>query len=124
MDTEDNVVEFTGEWQGETQEMSDDEYASAMQELLEASDVDALGRTVAGVLEFLAVRAFVDGPYYIVNEDSTAITVIATNDNVTPLIDVLPENFRSWEDVTDEAVDFIQHNDPGDEQHESASESE
>ena len=91
METEDNVVEFTGEWHGDSSnDMTEAEYESAMQELLSQVDVDALSRTVAGVLEFLSVRAFADGAYYILNEDGTAITVVAAKDDVQPILDSLP----------------------------------
>lgn len=121
METEDNVVEFTGEWHGDSSnDMTDAEYASAMQELLSQVDVDALSRTVAGVLEFLSVRAFADGAYYILNEDGTAITVVAANEDVQPILDSLPISVKAWDDIEDEAVDFLTDRDPGDEQDEPA----
>lgn len=116
METEDNVVEISD------QQNNDAEYASAMEELLNENDLDALGRTVAGVLEFLAVRAVVDGPYYILNEDKTAITVVATNEEGIALLESLPEHYRSWDDEIED--DFITNADPGDEQDEPATESE
>ena len=117
MDTEDNVVEFTGEWQGaETPEMSESEYESAMQELLGTVAEEELGRIIAGVLEFLTVRAIVDGPFYLMTDDKQAITVIAAHDAATNLHDILPEDFKSWDEYVEDEVDFLVNRDPGDEQ--------
>lgn len=113
MNTEDNVVELT-----------DEEYNSAMEELLAAVDQEQLGRTVAGVLEFLTVRAIIDGPFYLMTDDKQAITVIAANDDATALRDALPENFKSWDEYVEDTVDYLTDTDPGDEQDEPATESE
>jgi hypothetical protein len=113
MNTEDNIVELTQE-----------EYDSAMAELLTQVDQEQLGRTVAGVLEFLTVRAIIDGPFYLMTDDEQAITVIAANEDASALRDVLPENFKSWEEYINEAVEFITDRDMGDEQDEPASEQE
>lgn len=121
MDTEDNIVEFTGEWQGDASEMTETEYRSAMEELFATIEQEALGTVISGVLEFLTAKAVIEGPYYIMTDDKQAVTVFASNEAAETLMRILPENFTSWEDETDE---FITNADPGDEQDESATESE
>lgn len=116
MDTEDNIVEFTGEWQGDDAEMSDAEYRSAMEELFATIDEDSLSMVISGVLEFLTAKAVVEGPYYIMTDDKKAITVFAANEDAEALVNALPKNFVSWED--EEADEFISNADPGDEQDE------
>lgn len=123
METEDNIVEFTGEWQGDDSEMSDAEYQTAMEELFATVEQEALGTVISGVLEFLTVKAVVEGPYYIMTDDKQAVTVFAANEDAETLMNILPEGFTSWEDE-DEADEFISNADPGDEQDESATESE
>ena len=121
METEDNIIEFTGEWQGGDDEMSEAEYESAMQELLAEVDQERLGRVVAGVLEFLTVRAIIDGPFYLLTDDEQAITVMAANEDAEALLKALPSNFKSWDDYNDEAeeqIEFLTNTDPGDEQDE------
>lgn len=123
METEDNIVEFTGEWQGDDSEMSEAEYQTAMEELFATVEQEALGTVISGVLEFLTVKAVVEGPYYIMTDDKQAVTVFAANEDAETLMNILPEKFTSWEDE-DEADEFISNADPGDEQDESATESE
>lgn len=123
METEDNIVEFTGEWQGDDSEMSEAEYQTAMEELFATVEQEALGTVISGVLEFLTVKAVVEGPYYIMTDDKQAVTVFAANEDAETLMNILPEGFTSWEDE-DEADEFISNADPGDEQDESAAESE
>lgn len=123
METEDNIVEFTGEWQGDDSEMSEAEYQTAMEELFATVEQEALGTVISGVLEFLTVKAVVEGPYYIMTDDKQAVTVFAANEDAETLMSILPEGFTSWEDE-DEADEFISNADPGDEQDESATESE
>lgn len=123
METEDNIVEFTGEWQGDDSEMSDADYQTAMEELFATVEQEALGTVISGVLEFLTVKAVVEGPYYIMTDDKQAVTVFAANEDAETLMSILPEGFTSWEDE-DEADEFISNADPGDEQDESATESE
>jgi hypothetical protein len=123
MDTEDNIVEFTGEWQGDASEMTETEYRSAMEELFATIEQEALGTVISGVLEFLTAKAVVEGPYYIMTDDKQAVTVFASNEAAETLMRILPENFTSWEDE-DETDEFITNADPGDEQDESATESE
>jgi hypothetical protein len=123
MDTEDNIVEFTGEWQGDESEMTETEYRSAMEELFATIEQEALGTVISGVLEFLTAKAVVEGPYYIMTDDKQAVTVFASNEAAETLMRILPENFTSWEDE-DETDEFITNADPGDEQDESATESE
>jgi hypothetical protein len=95
--------------------ITDAEYNSAMEELLNTVEVDNLGTIVAGVLEFLAVRAYAQGAYYILNEDGTAVTIVATKDDVEPIMEVLPVSVRSWDDLADDVVDYLTNADPGDE---------
>ena len=121
METENNIIEFTGEWQGGDDEMGEAEYESAMQELLAEVDQERLGRVVAGVLEFLTVRAIIDGPFYLLTDDKQAITVMAANEDAEALLKALPSNFKSWDDYNDEAeeqIGFLTDTDPGDEQDE------
>lgn len=92
------------------------EYNSAMEELLNTVKEDNLGTIVAGVLEFLAVRAYAQGAYYILNEDGTAVTIVATKDDVDPIMESLPVSVRSWDDLADDVVDYLTNADPGDEQ--------
>lgn len=101
-------------------EMTPEEYESAMHELLSAVDEERLGRTIAGVLEFLTMRAVHDGPFYIMTDDEQAITVFAANKDCANLRDALPEYFKSWDDPLSEAevIPFDTNRDPGDEQDE------
>lgn len=122
MEMEDNIVEFTGEWHGSSEELPEGEYASAMEELLGTVEQEHLGRIVAGVLEFLTVRAIIDGPFYLMTDDERAITVFAAEDDAVALRDALPNNFKAWNE--DEEQDFLTNHDPGDEQDEPATESE
>lgn len=95
-----------------------EENMSNMQRLIDETPVENLGQTIAGVLEFLTARAVLDGSYYIMTDDQEAITVIAVDDDVQALRDLLPEHFKSWEDevVYPEDDAFISNADPGDEQ--------
>jgi hypothetical protein len=95
----------------------DNEDKSAMETLLTNTDTTDLARVVSGVLEFLTVRASVDGPYYILADGGVAVTVFGANDDVQRIIDVLPEHVKAWEDLDSaEDVDFLTDTDPGDEQ--------
>ena len=120
MTEDNNVVEFTGDWQGEDTptEMTQEEYESAMHELLSTVAEDELGRIIAGVLEFLTARAVIDGGFYILTDDEQAITVFAANEDAKIIRDLLPEHFKSWEDEIDEpeVIPFDTNRDPGDEQ--------
>jgi len=93
------------------------EYTSAMHELVSTTNEDSLGRTIAGVLEFLTARAILDGPYYITTDDGEAIAVFAANEATKTLLELLPENYKTWEDDMDEP-EFLTNADPGDEQDE------
>jgi hypothetical protein len=88
-----------------------------MTELLTQIDEDRLGRTIAGVLEFLTVRAIVDGPFYLMTDDEQAITIIAAHEDAKKIRDLLPDNFLSWDQYEDKQ-EFITNADPGDEQNE------
>ena len=125
MTEEDNVVEFTGEWQGsdDAPEMTDAEFRTAMEELLMTHDANSLSNTIAGVLEFLTVQAVIDGPYYLVTDDEKAISVFAADEAANTLRNILPEEFKNWDQYNTED-EFISNADPGDEQDESATESE
>jgi len=104
-------TEFEG---GEDVPMTEKEYATAMEELLNETTMDDLGKTISGVLEFLTMRAFHEGPYYIMTDDEEAITVLATGDSAAALKSVLPDNFKSWDEVDEPEV--ITDRDTGDEQ--------
>lgn len=93
------------------------EYESAMHELVATSDEQSLGRTIAGVLEFLTARAVVDAPFYIKTDDDSAIAVFAAHDDAKALADSLPDTFKSWDEDLDEP-EFLTNADPGDEQNE------
>lgn len=100
-----------------TNEKTTSEDKSAMEDLLSANDMNDLARVVSGVLEFLTVRASVDGPYYILADGGVAVTVFGANDDVQRIIDALPEHVRAWEDIeSPENLDFLTDADPGDEQ--------
>jgi hypothetical protein len=93
------------------------ENKSAMEDLLADNDMTDLSRVVSGVLEFLTVRASVDGPYYILADGGVAVTVFGANDDVQRIIEALPDHVRAWEDLdAAEDVDFLTDTDPGDEQ--------
>ena len=93
---------------------------SAMQELLTEGNMEDLSRTISGVLEFLTVRASVEGPYYILADGGVAVTIFAANDDVQRVIDTLPEHVKPWEDMSNpEEDDFLSNADPGDEQDDS-----
>ena len=138
MTDENNVIDATdrfGPWEGNVDEdgnllppveMTEDEYNTAMEELFNTVDADNVGRMIAGVLELLTQRAVHDAPYYILTDQKDAVTVIAANEDVTPLLESLPDNFKSWEDPMseDNVVPFDTNSDPGDEQDEPATESE
>ena len=104
-------TEFEG---GEDVAMTEKQYATAMEELLNETTMDDLGKTISGVLEFLTMRAFHEGPYYIMTDDEEAITVLATGDSAAALKSVLPHNFKPWDEVDEPEV--ITDRDTGDEQ--------
>jgi hypothetical protein len=115
--TEDNVID--GPWEGgEPIDMTDEEYTSAMEELLNAMEVDQLSRTIAGVLEFLTVRAVMSGPFYITPDDNSAVVVFAAEDKAADILAMLPDYVKSWEDSEES---FMTNRDPGDEQDEPTS---
>ena len=98
-------------------------YESAMHELVATNDEESLGRVIAGVLEFLTGRAVVDAPFYIITDDENAMAVFAANSDAKDLRASLPGHYKSWDDDLDEP-EFITNADLGDEQDESATESE
>jgi hypothetical protein len=117
--SEENIIE--GPWPNEDEA----EFNTALEELLATHNEQTLGSTIAGVLEFLTARALLDGPFYLLTDDKQAITVIATDETATKVLESLPENVKSWEEMlsVDEPV-VITDRDPGDEQDEPASEQE
>ncbi len=105
----------------ENAEMTEEEYASAMHELLSEVAEEDLGKTISGVLEFLMMRAIMDGGYYIMADDENAITVFAANEDAKELRSLLPKRFKDWKDALDDvepimAEPFLTNRDPGDEQ--------
>lgn len=88
-------------------------------------DEEALGTRIAGVLEFLTLRAVTDDPYYIFTDNEDAMTLVAAG----PIVETIREaldgvKIKRWEDPMDGEEEFITDRDPGDERDEPASESE
>jgi hypothetical protein len=108
-------TEFEG---GEDVPTPDKEYATAMEQLLNESTAEQFGMTISGVLEFLTLKAFHEGPYYIMTDDEDAITVLATGDSAKALRAVLPDGFLNWDERGSEDVEaeVITDRDTGDEQ--------
>lgn len=112
--TEDNIVEFTGEWQGDDlPELLDEEYEQAMEDINVARISDMIGR----VLELLTLYAIENGPFYITSDDERAVTIIAVEDDTKAVLDILPDNFKSWESIL-ASQDYVANRDLGDEQSE------
>lgn len=91
---------------------------SAMEKLVNDQDMESIGMTIAGVLEFLTTRAFHDGPFYIMTDDEKAVAVFATEADAETLKAALPEHFMSWDDQVAQAEEpeVLTNVDPGDEQ--------
>lgn len=109
----------------------DTEKESALHRFVNAcdGDVEVLGDRISGVLEFLTVRAALDAPFVIYADNKESIVVVAVGDDVKPIADALPDNFKQWEDDLDtvempEGPDYLTDTDPGDEQDEPTSEQE
>lgn len=120
---DDNVVEFTGEWQGsEGETLTEEEARIAMDELMSEIDLDRMNMIVANVLEYLTYRAIHDTAYYIMTDDRSGMALFAAGDDVETLLNILPSTVKCMNDEYDE--DFITNADPGDEQNEPATESE
>ena len=90
-----------------------------------AGDEEALGTRIAGVLEFLTLRAVADDPYYIFTDNEDAMTLVAAG----PVVEIIKEalsdvSIKRWEDPMEGEEDFFSDQDPGDERDEPASESE
>lgn len=100
-----------------------DTVISPMQKMLQECDGDEtmIGERIAGVLEFLTLRAVMDAPFTIFTDDERAVAIFAANEDVKPIIDVLPDNIKGWNDFV--ADEFISDRDLGDEQEETADES-
>ena len=93
---------------------------TALEQLLKEVPMEDLGRVVSGVLEFLTVRAWADGSYYIMTDDQQALTVIATQDDVQLILDNLPDTILSWDELEAKVqAEFLTNTDPGDEQDDS-----
>tara|TARA_R110000823_G_scaffold215059_2_gene344760 strand:- start:701 stop:1054 length:354 start_codon:yes stop_codon:yes gene_type:complete len=108
-------TEFEG---GEDVPTPDKEYATAMEQLLNESTAEQFGMTISGVLEFLTMRAYHQGPFYLMTDDEEAITVLAAGDAAKALKAVLPEGFVSWDEEPEEVeAEVITERDTGDEQH-------
>lgn len=95
---------------------------SPMQKMLQECDGDEtmIGERIAGVLEFLTLRAVMDAPFTIFTDDERAVAIFAANDDVKPIIDALPEHVKGWNEFV--ADDYISDRDPGDEQEEATNE--
>lgn len=125
MTDEDNVV--VGPWHPSDDavapEMTEEEYQTAMEELLNQVDLDNLGRTIAGVLELLLGRAVNDGPFYLLTDNEDGITIVAANEDANTIRALMPENFKAWDELSpqDDTPPFDTNTDPGDEQDEPAS---
>jgi hypothetical protein len=111
--------------------MENVEDISPMQKMIldAGGDVEVLGERIAGVLEFLTVRAVVDAPFYIFTDDEQALVLVAAGDVVSDIRDALVNlTIKRWEDElsedTDNVIPFDTNTDPGDEQDEPATESE
>jgi hypothetical protein len=92
-------------------------------------DVDLIGEQIAGVLEFLTVRAVMDAPFYIFTEDEEAMVLVAAGEQTQEIVGRLSGmEIKRWEDDLDETPDnvipFERDVDPGDEQDESATQPE
>ena len=108
--------------------MSDDtiELGGAVEKMLLECDGDSmlLGERIAGVLEFLTLRAVHDAPFIILTDNEEAMALFAAGDITQEIRDALADiEIKSWDDEMD-APDYLSDQDPGDEQDESASESE
>jgi hypothetical protein len=102
---------------------------SAVEKMLVECDNDqeALGWRIAGVLEFLTLRAVADKPFFIFTDNEDAVTIVAAGDAVAEIRDRLDGmDIKRWEDPLeiDDEVDFVANADPGDEQDEPATEQE
>ena len=105
--TDDNVIPFP------TAEKVE-EMPTALSALLMGNTMEDIGFTISGVLEFLTLRALHEGPYFIKTSDNRAITVFACDEDAMKILDLLPDNVKSWDD--DNVPPFDTDTDPGDEQ--------
>jgi hypothetical protein len=81
------------------------------------NDPDMLGERISAVLEFLTVRAAIDKPYIIYNDNETSMVLIAADSYVEDIKNSVPEYVKRWEDDLDDMPEeFITNSDPGDEQ--------
>jgi hypothetical protein len=86
-------------------------------------DLDLVWQRITGGLEFLILRAVMDGPFYMQSEAGNALIVFASDDEAQELFKNLPEHYKNFEDPLDSA-EVITDRDPGDEQDEPSPESE
>ena len=90
-------------------------------------DETLIGERIAAVLEFLTIRAVMDGPYYVSTDDDKALVIFAVDEQAEKIRNSIPEDIvlKSWDDPMDaETETFLTDTDPGDEQDESSSEAE
>jgi hypothetical protein len=90
-----------------------------------AGDEAKIGMRIAGVLEFLTLRAIVDKPFFITTENEDALVLFAADEDAKKIREALKDfDLKDWHDPLDdeevEAAPFIVDADPGDE-NESAS---
>lgn len=104
----------------------DNEEMTPLQKMITECNADEvlIGERISAVLEFLTMRAVIDAPFTIFTDDKQAVAIFAANDDVATIVDALPNNVKQWDDEFVEADNFTTNTDPGDEQDESATESE
>jgi len=112
--TKNNVIPFPSK-----NNEDEPEVVTALELLMRDNTLEDMSITISGVLEFLTLRALHGGPYYIKTVDDRAITVFATDEDAMKILEVLPSNVKSWEDIED-VPPFDTDSDPGDEQVESS----
>lgn len=86
-------------------------------------DEAILGERISAVLEFLTMRAVMDAPFTIFTDDKQAVAIFAANEDVDVIVKALPSNVKNWDEIG-EVEEFVTNADLGDEQDESATESE
>jgi hypothetical protein len=81
------------------------------------TDEDKISLRIAGVLEFLTMRAVTDAAFMISTDDGDAIALFAANeaaDDIRNAVKDLP--IKDWMDPLEPLEDFTTNSDPGDEQ--------
>lgn len=91
-------------------------------------DIDLVWQRITGGLEFLILRAVMDGPFYMMSENENALIVFAADDEAKSLYKNLPEHYKNFEEPLEgdpmRVEDPISDRDPGDEQDEPTTESQ